>query len=155
MAYYAKKRLEDADNSLRMLLREESNPITQIPSLELVGPPSIADLIEKDERLRKKRLALKRQQLENAPPPGFGQLMNLRIISDDEREDANERGRQEGGGDQAQEEDRQEEQNRNYPRQFGGKTYNSQDELVGDKSCLLYTSPSPRDRQKSRMPSSA
>ena len=24
-----------------------------------------------------------------------------------------------------------------------------------DKSCLLYTSPSPRDRQKSRMPSSA
>ena len=27
--------------------------------------------------------------------------------------------------------------------------------LVGSKSCLLYTSPSPRDRQKSRMPSSA
>ena len=27
------------------------------------------------------------------------------------------------------------------------------DELSGD--CLLYTSPSPRDRQKSRMPSSA
>ena len=27
--------------------------------------------------------------------------------------------------------------------------------LVGNKSCLLYTSPSPRDRQKSRMPSSA
>ena len=26
---------------------------------------------------------------------------------------------------------------------------------IGDKSCLLYTSPSPRDRQKSRMPSSA
>ena len=25
----------------------------------------------------------------------------------------------------------------------------------GDKGCLLYTSPSPRDRQKSRMPSSA
>ena len=24
-----------------------------------------------------------------------------------------------------------------------------------DKNCLLYTSPSPRDRQKSRMPSSA
>ena len=24
-----------------------------------------------------------------------------------------------------------------------------------DKDCLLYTSPSPRDRQKSRMPSSA
>ena len=26
---------------------------------------------------------------------------------------------------------------------------------LGTKSCLLYTSPSPRDRQKSRMPSSA
>ena len=31
-----------------------------------------------------------------------------------------------------------------------------QKELEGNlKSCLLYTSPSPRDRQKSRMPSSA
>ena len=28
-------------------------------------------------------------------------------------------------------------------------------ELPGAKGCLLYTSPSPRDRQKSRMPSSA
>ena len=27
--------------------------------------------------------------------------------------------------------------------------------LLGPKTCLLYTSPSPRDRQKSRMPSSA
>ena len=27
--------------------------------------------------------------------------------------------------------------------------------VTGAKSCLLYTSPSPRDRQKSRMPSSA
>ena len=28
--------------------------------------------------------------------------------------------------------------------------------MIGEKSnCLLYTSPSPRDRQKSRMPSSA
>ena len=26
---------------------------------------------------------------------------------------------------------------------------------VGDKTCLLYTSPSPRDRTRSRMPSSA
>ena len=26
---------------------------------------------------------------------------------------------------------------------------------IGDRACLLYTSPSPRDRQKSRMPSSA
>ena len=28
-------------------------------------------------------------------------------------------------------------------------------EAVLDRCCLLYTSPSPRDRQKSRMPSSA
>ena len=27
--------------------------------------------------------------------------------------------------------------------------------LIGTGTCLLYTSPSPRDRQKSRMPSSA
>ena len=27
--------------------------------------------------------------------------------------------------------------------------------VILDKNCLLYTSPSPRDRQKSRMPSSA
>ena len=31
--------------------------------------------------------------------------------------------------------------------------YKSEYDLI--KSCLLYTSPSPRDRQKSRMPSSA
>ena len=29
------------------------------------------------------------------------------------------------------------------------------EEEVEDTDCLLYTSPSPRDRQKSRMPSSA
>ena len=29
------------------------------------------------------------------------------------------------------------------------------DTFYKDRSCLLYTSPSPRDRQKSRMPSSA
>ena len=29
------------------------------------------------------------------------------------------------------------------------------DKDVWDRLCLLYTSPSPRDRQKSRMPSSA
>ena len=28
-------------------------------------------------------------------------------------------------------------------------------QIIGNTSCLLYTSPSPRDRQKSRMPSSA
>ena len=28
-------------------------------------------------------------------------------------------------------------------------------DLAGVSACLLYTSPSPRDRQKSRMPSSA
>ena len=27
--------------------------------------------------------------------------------------------------------------------------------FIGDESCLLYTSPSPRDRTRSRMPSSA
>ena len=32
---------------------------------------------------------------------------------------------------------------------------NSVNQAVLDFSCLLYTSPSPRDRQKSRMPSSA
>ena len=31
----------------------------------------------------------------------------------------------------------------------------SETELVENNVCLLYTSPSPRDRQKSRMPSSA
>ena len=31
----------------------------------------------------------------------------------------------------------------------------SKDELADYEGCLLYTSPSPRDRQKSRMPSSA
>ena len=31
----------------------------------------------------------------------------------------------------------------------------SDDDAGGDEGCLLYTSPSPRDRQKSRMPSSA
>ena len=41
-----------------------------------------------------------------------------------------------------------------------GKGLNVYDTLVvtpepGIESCLLYTSPSPRDRQKSRMPSSA
>ena len=30
-----------------------------------------------------------------------------------------------------------------------------QDDVTQDMACLLYTSPSPRDRQKSRMPSSA
>ena len=42
--------------------------------------------------------------------------------------------------------------------QFGcgvGVTIEKLCELYGSKSCLLYTSPSPRDRQKSRMPSSA
>ena len=33
------------------------------------------------------------------------------------------------------------------------KSYSFEEQLFGD--CLLYTSPSPRDRQKSRMPSSA
>ena len=37
---------------------------------------------------------------------------------------------------------------------FGGWLL-SQMDLAGSITCLLYTSPSPRDRQKSRMPSSA
>ena len=36
-----------------------------------------------------------------------------------------------------------------------GKIYSLNDGIVLYKYCLLYTSPSPRDRQKSRMPSSA
>ena len=36
-----------------------------------------------------------------------------------------------------------------------GGIEDGEDVLEGLKSCLLYTSPSPRDRQKSRMPSSA
>ena len=34
-------------------------------------------------------------------------------------------------------------------------TKSIEDILIETESCLLYTSPSPRDRQKSRMPSSA
>ena len=42
----------------------------------------------------------------------------------------------------------------------GVESYKIQDSIIGKEmvlgnSCLLYTSPSPRDRQKSRMPSSA
>ena len=40
------------------------------------------------------------------------------------------------------------------PKRFPGITVTGW-ELVGNYACLLYTSPSPRDRQKSRMPSSA
>ena len=36
-----------------------------------------------------------------------------------------------------------------------GVVSSNNDPLVDDYTCLLYTSPSPRDRQKSRMPSSA
>ena len=41
--------------------------------------------------------------------------------------------------------------------QVDGKNYTSKNIVIatGSESCLLYTSPSPRDRQKSRMPSSA
>ena len=34
-------------------------------------------------------------------------------------------------------------------------TFNNTIISIADTNCLLYTSPSPRDRQKSRMPSSA
>ena len=33
--------------------------------------------------------------------------------------------------------------------------FNSSAELVNGRACLLYTSPSPRDKRQSRMPSSA
>ena len=35
------------------------------------------------------------------------------------------------------------------------RVYASYKEMAKKEACLLYTSPSPRDRQKSRMPSSA
>ena len=38
---------------------------------------------------------------------------------------------------------------------YGTKHYYRLDALAKFGDCLLYTSPSPRDRQKSRMPSSA
>ena len=34
-------------------------------------------------------------------------------------------------------------------------TFTQENKIYADNTCLLYTSPSPRDRQKSRMPSSA
>ena len=38
---------------------------------------------------------------------------------------------------------------------FTGAGFGSNSPITSDNLCLLYTSPSPRDRQKSRMPSSA
>ena len=38
---------------------------------------------------------------------------------------------------------------------FGGVSTNKITAIAGESSCLLYTSPSPRDRTRSRMPSSA
>ena len=43
----------------------------------------------------------------------------------------------------------------NYVKQTQILIYGSVELIRRCKSCLLYTSPSPRDRQKSRMPSSA
>ena len=46
--------------------------------------------------------------------------------------------------------------NGNYPAVYlSGVDINGPSGLEMDDNCLLYTSPSPRDRQKSRMPSSA
>ena len=44
-----------------------------------------------------------------------------------------------------------------HRRESGGyqKVTTTHDNYYGSGTCLLYTSPSPRDRQKSRMPSSA
>ena len=41
------------------------------------------------------------------------------------------------------------------PRNFSSKASNSQEAHEAIRPCLLYTSPSPRDRTRSRMPSSA
>ena len=48
----------------------------------------------------------------------------------------------------------EEELNNNFQNLINIKEISNIKEAV-DYSCLLYTSPSPRDRQKSRMPSSA
>ena len=50
-----------------------------------------------------------------------------------------------------------------WPEEYGGTDWNETQKYIfssecanaGAPNCLLYTSPSPRDRQKSRMPSSA
>ena len=53
------------------------------------------------------------------------------------------------------------EEGKIYQRPFGGMTKNYGNETVqrtcaaADRTCLLYTSPSPRDATLSRMPSSA
>ena len=44
---------------------------------------------------------------------------------------------------------------RKHPDFFPGDIVKVGVRITEGKSCLLYTSPSPRDRQKSRMPSSA
>ena len=48
---------------------------------------------------------------------------------------------------------------REQPRTFGGQVLAQSiiaaDRTVEGKDCLLYTSPSPRDKRQSRMPSSA
>ena len=45
---------------------------------------------------------------------------------------------------------------KNIEQVYGGDIHSAwKIEFANKKFCLLYTSPSPRDRQKSRMPSSA
>ena len=136
MAYYATKRLEDADNALRSLIQEESTPILEIPDINLVGPPTISDIIAKDERLRLERLAAKKAQLiaqeeddddDNglpAPPP----VVPMQVVTPEERDEANRRGGEEGGQEQ-----QREELVERFPRSFGGKAYNNENELVRDK----------------------
>ena len=43
----------------------------------------------------------------------------------------------------------------NINSRLNSKVDRNGDEMHGDLRCLLYTSPSPRDRTRSRMPSSA
>ena len=147
MAYYARKRLEEADNALRSLIQEEATPLSQIPQAEIVAPPTVDDLINIDKQKKAERLAAKKALLEanQRDPDGIGGRAqeqqnvinraggNFEVVTPEEREEANRRAQQEGGQEQAQEQERLEEQQRQYPRQFGGRTYNNQNELVRDK----------------------
>ena len=42
-----------------------------------------------------------------------------------------------------------------WPKEYGGLERSLIDQYIFSEDCLLYTSPSPRDRKKYRMPSSA
>ena len=48
-----------------------------------------------------------------------------------------------------------EDLNNNFEIKFDEKLWEKEEQLLEIINCLLYTSPSPRDRTRSRMPSSA